>query len=324
MICAPCTSPYDVQNNYERIFMISRDAIHFARLGLRRSCLAWPVKFRPLSTTSERQLILALAASHRMVTLVELTAWRKDGLLPPLASNGLGTGKGRTYYWCEPGIVAQAQTVHDLLQRKGRGDAVILQLWLEGFPVALPQLRRAWRMRIKQRRAPVVRKGHAEQDNGFDIGAGAPNLLLKAALCLGAALDTGGARQASTLSLVLERALVRLGLAQRGENFPGGPAWTLLATTAAALEDSNLIADAGDDELQAAQRYVRVAMDFLADCAGACVRDLGDGLTLPLSLFILTLIHTGQTMTLDRIAALLTETGRQDNARPAQPLYAQA
>src|ERR1700722_11339795 len=56
------------------------------------------VRFRPETSTSERQLVLARAASGRRVSLEQLAAWRKDGLLPPLASHGIRAA-GRCYYW---------------------------------------------------------------------------------------------------------------------------------------------------------------------------------------------------------------------------------
>ena len=82
------------------------------------------MKFRPNTTTSERQLCIALAATGRTVSLDELTAWRKDGLLPPMASTGLGAGKGKSYYWREEEIVARAQGhIRDWIGRFNRSFA---------------------------------------------------------------------------------------------------------------------------------------------------------------------------------------------------------
>ena len=70
---------------------------------------------RPQTSTSERQLIFGLAASGRKVSLEELALWRKNGLLPPLASYGPKTPI-RSYYWYEPDILARAELVFDALK----------------------------------------------------------------------------------------------------------------------------------------------------------------------------------------------------------------
>ena len=107
------------------------------------------MKKRSLDTTSERQLLCALLESGRKAGLAELRAWRKAGLLPPLASHGIGTG--RSYYWREPDIQAQAEQVHDALQRHGRIDEALITVWLAGFDVPLERVRRAWANRAKMR-----------------------------------------------------------------------------------------------------------------------------------------------------------------------------
>ena len=102
------------------------------------------MKLRALHTTSERDMIVALRSGGRQVSLAQLSDWRKEGLLPPLASRGLGPNKGRRYYWNEENILAHAQCVHDLLKRHRQHSIVILILWLCGYPVALAKVRRAW------------------------------------------------------------------------------------------------------------------------------------------------------------------------------------
>ena len=108
------------------------------------------MRYRPDTSISERELVLALAAGGRHVALSRLVNWRKEGLLPPLASSGVGNG--RSYYWREPNILAQAELVHDCLARHGRSDATIITLWLKGFWIPLPQLRRAWQNRARLRK----------------------------------------------------------------------------------------------------------------------------------------------------------------------------
>ena len=85
--------------------------IQVSPIAWRRYFLAAIVKKRPSDTTSERQLLDVLLAGGRKAGLAELRAWRKAGLLPALASHGIGAG--RSYYWREPDIQAQAERVHD-------------------------------------------------------------------------------------------------------------------------------------------------------------------------------------------------------------------
>src|SRR5579872_3451951 len=107
------------------------------------------VKKRSQDTTSERQLLDALLAGGRKAGLAELRAWRKAGLLPALASHGIGAG--RSYYWRKPDIQAQAEQVHDALQRHGRIDEALITVWLAGFEVPVERVRRAWANRAKMR-----------------------------------------------------------------------------------------------------------------------------------------------------------------------------
>src|SRR5665213_3073293 len=109
---------------------------------------------------------MALAATGRAVSLEELSAWRKDGLLPPMSSTGLGTGKGKSYYWGEENILARGKAVYHAMHRHGRADQPLVILFLSGFSVALPQLRRAWLHRAKLRKAPAVRIVRKECDTG--------------------------------------------------------------------------------------------------------------------------------------------------------------
>jgi hypothetical protein len=103
---------------------------------------------------SERQLALALLQSGRPVTLHDLTRWRRADLLPPFAS--YGTGAGRTYYWLESDIQAQAQAVYDALVRHSRIDNALISVWLAGFSVPLARLRRALLGRGRTARSSVA------------------------------------------------------------------------------------------------------------------------------------------------------------------------
>ena len=68
---------------------------------------------------------------------------------PSLASRRLGKGKGKCYYWNEQNIVAQACAAFDLLEKFNRPETVLWMLWLQGFQVPLPKLRRVWMSRSR-------------------------------------------------------------------------------------------------------------------------------------------------------------------------------
>lgn len=242
------------------------------------------MKFRPASTTSERQLALALAESGRQVSLNQILAWRNDGLLPALASHG-GRG-GRTYYWREADILARAQSVYDSLSRHGRPDAALITLWIQGYPVPLPLLRRAWLQRTRLKGPRKLRRCAARESAADGDLSG---LLLEALLGLGESL-TGP--ESALLQPLLKRAIKADGrtLAMLG---------TLAFLTTALLETGDLMREAADQDLLAAQRHMRNALDRLADHGetGTLAEVLGPGLFV----LALALLHTGQDALLEAL-----------------------
>ena len=277
------------------------------------------MKFRPDTSTSERQLVLALAASGHKVALNELSVWRKDGLLPPLASSGVGNG--RTYYWREPDILAHARATHDALQKYGRVDMTIVALWLQGFRVPLTQLRRAWAYRSQQRKSLRIKSQTQSRPSAEarDFRAGLSSLLVQTMASMGAAVDCGeNPRQAISL---LERALMKLGYASASDtNGMASHLWQALTVIAWALEGGDLIREACDEELLKAQRYLRLAMRVLDDCRGPEDRsEITQTMAPNLFLLLLTQIRSGREALLETLATRLTASERREI--PA-PLYA--
>lgn len=279
------------------------------------------MKLRVENTTSERQLAMALAATGRSVSLDELTAWRKDGLLPPMANTGLGTGKGKSYYWRESNILEQAQMVCDAMRSHGRKDQALVALFLSGFSVPLPQLRRAWLHRARLRKPPAVQMVHEKPDPFALLDSGADALLLQAALCAGTALHTGDATSPGVMEAVLVRAISKTGMVQHGANDTGltGQLAHLLLIIGSVLDQSNLIREAADQEILDAQRYLTTVANYLSDCGD--VAGLMAGAAGPLFfILLLTLLHSGQTKLLHRVMAFLGGTGRPVLSRPAGDL----
>jgi hypothetical protein len=274
------------------------------------------VKIRPQTTTSERQLALALAATGRTISLDEIAAWRKDGLLPPMASSGLGAGKGKSYYWREADIQERAQIVCDAMHRHGRADQTLVALFLAGFAVPLPQLRRAWLNRVRLRKPPAVRTVQEMPDADTLIDTGAGSLLLQAALNVGAGMQIEEGFDHVAAMDLLNLALSKLGLSRHGANDSGleDQLCHLLNIIGSALDASDLIRDAGDEELRQAQHHLGVVMTFLRDCdpPEPVMANLGPKMFL----FLLTLLRSGQTRMLDRIMGYLEGAGWRPIAPP--------
>lgn len=262
---------------------------------------------------------MALAAAGRAVSLEELRTWRKDGLLPPLASYGLGTGKGKSYYWREGNILEQAQAACDAMRRHGRTDHTLVTLFLSGFPVPLAQLRRAWLNRVRLRKPPSVHVTRERPDAIALMDPGTDSLLLQAALCAGAAIHLDGTPEQGAMELLLSRAAAKLGLIQHGANDPGltGQLSHLLLVVGSVLDQGNLVREAADQDLLDAQRYLGTAITFLSDCgdvAGLMTTTAGSLLFV----LFLTLLRSGQTNLLHQMMEFLGRTGRP--VRPARNL----
>lgn len=271
--------------------------------------------FRDPDTMSERQLVLALAASGRKIALADLTAWRQDGLLPPLASNG--AGNGRAYYWREPDILEQARMVFDELARHGRSDSTMIAIWLGGFEVPLPRLRRAWlhSHRIAgatelQRATPISMRP------AYDLS----DLLRQAVTQATTALRPHDISRAGLA--MLEQAATRLGL-KRSSSSALRQAWHMAQVMASFLSASQLMRQASDDELQRARHAQRAALDFIWQCGAAENRAAAaTALGKPMFLYILTLLVSGQDMQLD---VMLGRIAHWQRPMPQPyPAYAQA
>src|SRR5437868_11243428 len=119
------------------------------------------MKKTPDSDISEPELLKAMIARGRNVSLQTFANWRRSGLLPPLANRGRGQGKGKHYYWSQRDILSHALHVYDLLKADAARDTVVLILWLSGFDVPIEQFRRAWLHRIKYDRVWKVQRQSA-------------------------------------------------------------------------------------------------------------------------------------------------------------------
>src|SRR5581483_5290936 len=241
------------------------------------------VKKRSQDTTSERQLLDALLAGGRKAGLADLRAWRKAGLLPALASHGIGAG--RTYYWREPDIQAQAEQVHDALQRHGRIDEALITVWLAGFDVPLERVRRAWANRAKMRDRSQARTPAYVSASGVS----GDNLLGLGFATLASLVDSDPRHKRIVLEILSSAATEGIGTASRrhllGMAMVYGPV----------LESRNLMAIAAEVQLFQARGYLH---GLLREPVLASV-DAGSETAGHLFLFILGLIRSGQSAALE-------------------------
>jgi len=224
------------------------------------------MKFKAEAMISEQQLAEALEASGRPISLLQLSDWRKEGLLPPLANRGLGTGKGKSYYWNEVNIVAQAQCAYDLLARHGRHSVTILLLWICGYPVSLARVRRAWLQRSRRPRTWQLRnvrsiyqsipqlESHSSAQNTADAA------LLKVVLTLCGSLTAGQRSEAEELYRILRNTSEALGFANESSNEVQYRLFTTLSLVISAIQSSSLLSIAGEEDMNAARNFTTDAL----------------------------------------------------------------
>jgi hypothetical protein len=276
------------------------------------------VNHRSADTVSERQLVWELAKSGRRVPLSQLAAWRKDGLLPPLASTGVGAG--RAYYWREPHILQQAELVHDGFARHGRADVVAVALWLRGFSIALPKLKRAWQSCLRIRKTPTIRRPAVGQEIK-DAGADDLSRLLQQVM-----LGTAAAVQLDDKSrralILLAAAANRLDISPKDRAVQVRQFWQMVQVLASVLAASDVVSLASEGEMLKARGLLCSALTFVGDSSSEDLEVVVDVLGETLFLYILTLIRSGQDAVLDKAAARITAAGRSP-AVTSRSIYAQ-
>jgi hypothetical protein len=282
----------------------------------------------------------------RTVSLATLAGWRREGLLPPLASHGLGMGKGKSYYWKETDIVAHASAAFDLLHKHGRPEVAVWMLWLSGFPVPLPQLRRVWAYRSKARKMWTARPIQSGDFMPGILGladrapAGNQNIaaqiLLEATLALGGSLVPDDGDSASILQ-VLERAIAWMsranGYPKYEHDLTAQRLWLVVRIVCAALENSDFVSIVSDAELRDAQKYLRLTGILLGKCDDRTPEEtddiawptwLAERMAAPAFLLVLVLLRSGHEAMLEQMAARIERMDRQVRLPPVQHSYSAA
>jgi hypothetical protein len=261
-----------------------------------------------------------MASGRRYISLSELAHWRRSGLLPPFSSRGRGQGKGKTYYWTQTDILAQAQTVHDLLHRHGRADTVLVTLWLCGFDVPLSRLRRAWMSTrcIVETRKTIRGKSFPPRAHADD---GVSGLLLDAMFNLADAANMGAAADDTTAVRLIAQALAKVDMTDLETHWNADAArlWRLLRMLAAEAHVDALVVAADEGEMRQARRYLSLATRLLQDATTSRLW-IAERMARPLFSLAVAMLRSGRGDLLARLASRASTMGRQNTL---QPVHAQ-
>lgn len=99
-----------------------------------------------------------------------LTDWRAKGYLPRLVQRGVGRGRGASFVWTEPDVLARVLLVDDLLDGGVRGEEVVLCSWFAGFDANLASVRKARLARLASVSGrPLPKRFYAFEDMLGDL-----------------------------------------------------------------------------------------------------------------------------------------------------------
>ncbi len=104
---------------------------------------------------SDADLISELHRSGRPITVDLLATLRRSSLLPPLKARGLGQGKGKAFY-NDGDILSRAKFAYDANAEFGDTRQALWCLWVAGFDVAQPRLKRIWINRLSRKHGWAV------------------------------------------------------------------------------------------------------------------------------------------------------------------------
>ncbi len=263
---------------------------------------------------TEQELVTALAESGRAVTPRTLGEWRSSGLLPRLASKSKGLRKGKMCFWLDDAIFDRAALVHDLLKESTEKQEVYWLLWLCGYPVPLPQLRRAWAYRAKAT-ASWKCNGHPSSEEArirlaVPAHTSSPGRLLSTVLDACTCFSDDNEPEIDMLVSIFGETISRSGQTRR--ELRAQRAYLLqLKSLWFALKSSDLPAVATDNEMLEAQKFTSQAMrligqrrgDTSCEKIGALPAPISEVKSLGTSLFllILGLIRSRRQIVLDDI-----------------------
>ncbi len=161
-------------------------------------------------------------------------------------------------------------------------------------------------------------------------------LLLQAILALSGSLMPDDGDSASIVEIV-EQALAHVSRANGHSHFThdvtARQLWLVLRIVSSALENSDLISIASDDELREAQKYVRLAGILLSRCDEQSLEEAGDAIwqswlaermAAPIFLLVLVLLRSGYKPLLEQLSMGVSKIERQIHRLPVRHSYSAA
>jgi hypothetical protein len=211
---------------------------------------------------SEREVHARMAAAGRPVSLLTISEWRRCGLMPPLATSSLGRNKGKICYWTDDNTFERATLIYDLFEKGVERHEVYWLLWLCGLSVPLPQLRRAWLHKAKDRNTRVAVLRDPPQalvvDKNKPSVDGTAQVLFEIALAASALLDHASDCEIDALVEAMTPAQITGGRGRAVEE--RYQAVRLVKAVWSSLKTSDIIIEATDDELREAQMHASAAL----------------------------------------------------------------
>ena len=257
---------------------------------------------------TEQELVTALAETGRAIAPRTLSEWRSSGLLPPLASKSKGLRKGKICFWLDDAVFDRVALIHDLLKDGTEKQEIYWLLWLCGFSMPLPQLRRAWSAKANasawrcRARTPAARAvaPHAARPLS-------PRHLLSTVLSACECLDEHNEPEVDALVAALSKQSKRKD--DTSDPTSSHRQRLELKVLLAALRESDLIVTSTDSELLEAQQFTSRALHQFrsqGSQSGHLITPLAPinearALGAPLFLLILSLVRSGQKDVVGRL-----------------------
>ena len=241
--------------------------------------------------------MLALAEDNRVVSLVQLSAWRKGGLLPPLASRG--SGAGRRYQWDDNNILAHARYAHDLLARHGSHSTAIRLLWLCGYTISPAKARRALLKHTKRSVSWQIRKAAVADDTTDTRYGNCEEWLTGVILKLCSSFASSERSEMEGVYNDLQRAGEALGFLGTMAEERKRRLFTAFSLVLSAIENSSIVAASDDHDLENARLHTESAVRFIQQLDGKeedgaiKLARLMESLAEPIFLCVLLLQRTG-------------------------------
>lgn len=207
------------------------------------------------------------------------------------------------------------------MNRHGRADLTLVTLWLYGFDIPLPRLRRAW-MSTRQEagKGRISPSGFAPP--GLNLEGDVSDILLNAMFSLAGTANTGAASDDAAAVRLIAHALAKIDMGDQDShgNTDTAGLWRLLRMLAADAHVDALVIAADEEELHQARHYLLLAARVLQDgsMTGAWITE---HMARPLFSLAVVMLRSGRGGLLARLASRVEDMDRRSIAQPVHVLH---